>query len=384
MKSTSIFPSRQLAQRIALLCGAALLLTGGLFAQDLATVTGSITDPSGAVVPGANVSIIKTDSGLKRSTVTNADGLYVLPSIPPGKYEMHVDKVGFQSLVRDNITLNVATTARINVELQVGDTRQSVTVTGGNDMVQSTPSVGTVVDREFVGNLPLNGRSFQALIMLAPGVVPTKATGNSPGQFSVNGQRANANYIMVDGVGANFGITADGTVGQTGAGSIPGFSVSGSTSNLVSVDALQEFKIVTSTFAPEYGRTPGGQVSIVTRSGTNAFHGTVFNYFRNDLLDATDWFTNANRLSKPALRQNNFGGVLGGPAIHNRTFFFFSYEGLRLRQPLTTISQVPSLASRQAAIPAIRPFMNALPLRTAPTQLSAWRSSLPAIRTRRS
>src|SRR5262249_41565961 len=162
-------------------------------------------------------------------------------------------------------------------------------------------------------------------------------------------QRPDANYFTIDGVGANFGVTPDAVVGQTGAGSIPGLSVAGGTNNLVSVDALQEFKVLTSTYAPEYGRMPGGQISIVTRSGTNSFHGTIFDYLRNDALDANDWFANASRLQKPALRQNDFGGVFGGPlylprfgeggpAVYSgkdKTFFFFSYEGLRLRQPLT-------------------------------------------------
>jgi hypothetical protein len=162
---------------------------------------------------------------------------------------------------------------------------------------------------------------------------------------------------------------------QTGAGSIPGLSIAGSTNNLVSVDALQEFKVQTSTYAPEFGRTPGGQVAIVTRSGTNRVNGTLFEYFRNDVLDANDWFANSRGLPKPRERQNDFGGVLGGPlplprfgeggpsflSGKNRTFFFFSYEGLRLSQPLTGTSQVPSELSRQAAPPSIAPFFSAFP-----------------------
>lgn len=356
----SALTNRQLARMLA-----TLLVFAGiavLRADDLATVTGSVTDTSKAVVPDASIQIVNVDTGIRRATTSNQSGLYVLPSLPPGKYELHVDKGGFQSVVRDNITLNVATTVRIDVELRVGQTAETVTVTAGSDLLGTGPAAGTVIDRGFVSNLPLNGRSFQSLIALSPGVVATKATENTPGQFSVNGQRTNSNYYTVDGVSANFGVTADGAIGQTGAGSIPGFSVSGGTNNLVSVDALQEFKIQTSTFAPEYGRTPGGQISIITRSGTNQFHGSVFDYFRNDALDSKDWFANANSLDKPALRQNDFGGVVGGPLLHNRTFFFFSYEGLRLRQPVTSISQVPSTASRSAAIDAIRPFLNAFPL----------------------
>ena len=153
-----------------------------------------------------------------------------------------------------------------------------------------------MVDRQFVSNLPLNGRSFQSLITLTPGVVLTKTIVQDQGQFSVNGQRANSNYFTVDGVSANIGASASTVPGQSGAGALPGLSASGGTNNLVSVDALQEFKVQTSTFAPEFGRSPGAQVSIITRSGTNDFRGSVFNYFRNDMFDANDWF--GNRLGR--------------------------------------------------------------------------------------
>src|SRR5262249_11040362 len=182
------------------------------------------------------------------------------------------------------------------------------------------------------------------------------------GQFSVNGQRADANYFTVDGVSANFGVTGYPVLVQAAGGALPALSVSGGTNSLVSVDALQEFRIQTSSFAPEFGRTPGGQISIVTRSGTNAFHGTLFEYFRNDKLDASDWFANLNHLAKPQERQNDFGGVVGGPVIKDKTFFFFSYEGLRLRQPLTQQTVVPDAASRQQAPAAMRPFLNAYPI----------------------
>ena len=152
------------------------------------------------------------------------------------------------------------------------------------------------MDRTFVENLPLNGRSFQTLIMLTPGVVVTATAFDDQGQFSVNGQRADANYFTVDGVSANFGVTGYIAMVQTASGALPALSASGGTNSLVSVDAMQEFRIQTSSFAPEFGRTPGGQISIVTRSGTNAFHGTLFEYFRNGVLDARDWFVNFNGL----------------------------------------------------------------------------------------
>jgi hypothetical protein len=172
-------------------------------------------------------------------------------------------------------------------------------------------SVSTVVDRSFIESIPLNGRSLQPLITLTPGVVLTPATGNEQGQFSVNGQRADANYFSVDGVGANFGAaTPNGNFGQSFGGSLPALNISGGTNSLVSIDAIQEFRIETSSYAPEYGRSPGGQVAIATRSGTNELHGDVFDYFRNDALDANDWFSDAFRLPKAAERQNDFGGVI--------------------------------------------------------------------------
>jgi len=212
--------------------------------------------------------------------------------------------------------------------------------------------------------MPLNGRSFQTLIALTPGVVLTQTNANAPGQFSVNGQRTDANYFTVDGVSANFGSSAGSGAAlyQTAGGAIPALSASGGTNSLVSVDAMQEFRIQTSSFAPEFGSTPGGQVAIVTRSGTNQFHGTLFDYFRNDVLDARDWFVNQNGLQKPKERQNDFGGVLGGHIIKNKTFFFFSYEGLRLRQPRVAVTLVPDNQSRQTAPAPTMPFLNAFPV----------------------
>jgi hypothetical protein len=167
---------------------------------------------------------------------------------------------------------------------------------------------------------------------------------------------------MVDGVSGNIGMSAWFTQGNGASGSVGSFNTLGGTSSLVSIDAMQEFRIQTSTYAPEFGRTPGGQISILTRSGTNSFHGTAFDYFRNSALDAVDWFANANNLPKAEERQNDFGGTFSGRLIKDKTFFFFSYEGLRLHQPLTRLSTVPDLNARQNSNPAVQPFMNAFPL----------------------
>jgi hypothetical protein len=165
---------------------------------------------------------------------------------------------------------------------------------------------------------------------------------------------------MVDGVSANVGVQPGTGLGVLGVGAAPGLSAGGGTNSLVSVDDLQEFRIETSSYAPEFGRTPGGQISILTRSGTNQFHGTLFEYFRNDVLDSADYFVKRNDLTKPKERQNDFGGVFGGPIQHNRMFVFISYEGLRLIQPKSAVTEVPSMASRTAASSAPGPLSNAL------------------------
>ena len=332
-----------------------------------ASLTGRISDPAKALVGDAGVSAISEATGVRYETNTNESGDYHLANLPPGSYRLEVQKPGFKKLLKPHVILHVQDTLRIDFDLTIGDVSEVVTVEAGAPLLNTeSPTVSTVVNHTFVENFPLNGRSFQTLISLAPGVVLTAATQNDQGQFSVNGQRADANYFTVDGVSANFGITGAPTLVQTAGGSLPAFSASGGTNSLVSVDATQEFRIQTSSFAPEFGRTPGGQISIATRSGTNTFHATLFEYFRNSVLDARDWFVNVNGLPKPQQRQNDFGGVIGGPIRKDKTFFFFSYEGLRLRQPSSMQTAVPDNASRQAAPAATRPYLNAFPVANGP------------------
>src|SRR6266849_1634920 len=357
------------------------VLTSSVWAQSpTATVNGLVRDSSGAVVPGADLQLINEQTNVKYSARTNSEGIYSVSNLPPGTYRIQVSKIGFKTIVKPDIILNVLDARAINFDLPVGAVSEIVTVEGGASTVDTeSTAVSTVVDRQFAENIPLNGRSFQSLIQLTPGVVLTANNGSDTGQFSVNGQRANANYWMVDGVSANIGISATGNIGSGLAGTLGSTSVLGGTNSLVSVDALQEFRIQTSTYAPEFGRTPGGQISIVTRSGTNQFHGTAFDYLRNDALDANDWFngfTNTPPLPKAKERQNDFGGTFSGPIIKGRTFFFFSYEGFRLRLPQTALALVPDTNpldpfSRQFAQPALLPYMNAYPLPNGPEVLDA-------------
>ena len=332
-----------------------------------ASLVGRITDPSQARIAGARVAAINTATSSRYEAPSNASGEYVLANLSPGDYRIEIEKPGFKKLVKPDVTLHVQDALEIDFQMTLGANTETVTVEGGAPLVNTdSGTVSTVVDRTFVDDLPLNGRSFQTLILLTPGVVPTVAAFDDQGQFSVNGQRADANYFTVDGVSANFGVTGYGPMMQSAGGALPALSAAGGTNSLVSVDAMQEFRILTSSFAPEFGRTPGGQISIVTRSGSNDFHGTLFDYFRNSDLDAKDWFTNFNGLPKPEERQNDFGGVLGGPVRKNKTFFFFSYEGLRLRQPSTQETSVPDAASRLQAPASMQPFLKAFPMPNGP------------------
>jgi hypothetical protein len=328
-----------------------------------ASLAGRITDPVNALIVDAKVTAISADTNIRFEVVTNGSGEYHLANLPPNSYRLEIQKPGFKTLVKPDLILHVQDALRIDLQMTLGDVSETVTVESGAPLVNTeSAAVSTVINRTFVENVPLNGRSFQTLINLTPGVVVTPSTFNDQGQFSVNGQRADANYFMVDGVSANFGVTGFVAMMQSASGALPALSASGGTNSLVSVDAMQEFRIQTSSFAPEFGRTPGGQISIATRSGTNTFHGSLFEYFRNDVLDAKDWFVNFNGLAKPKERLNDFGGVLGGPVVKDKTFFFFSYEGQRLRQPSSLQTVVPNDQSRQQAPAAMRPYLNAFPV----------------------
>jgi hypothetical protein len=348
---------------------ASLLLFGGMLcAQSTdASLSGRVIDPSKARIAGARVESTRSATGARYETATNAAGEYDLPSLPPGDYRVEIEAPGFKRLIDPAVALHVQDARNMDFEMTIGPASESITVEGGAALIDAeSATVSTVVDQDFVDNLPMNGRSFQTLIMLTPGVVVTATAFDDQGQFSVNGQRADGNYFTVDGVSANFGVTGYGPLAQSAGGALPALSAAGGTNSLVSVDAMQEFRIQTSSFAPEFGRTPGGQVSIVTRSGTNSFHGTLFDYFRNDALDANNWFSGFDDLRKPEERQNDFGGVFGGPVIKDNTFIFFSYEGLRLRQPSTQETAVPDSTSRQQAPAAMQPYLNAYPVANGP------------------
>src|SRR5580698_6184668 len=350
--------------RFGLILVLSFLVGGCMSAQSPSgIINGLVLDPTGAVIVGAEIRIVNDLTGVQYVGKTNDEGIYVVTNLPPGTYRLQVSKIGFKSLIKPDIILNVQDLLAINFTLPLGAASETITVVGGAPLVNTeSAAVSTVVDRQFAENLPMNGRSFQTLIQLTPGVVLTPNNQGAEGQFSVNGQRAASNYWMVDGVSANIGTGANFNAGNGVGGALGAFSVLGGTNSLVSVDAMQEFRIQTSSYAPEFGRTPGAQISIATRSGTSEFHGTAFDYLRNSVFDANNWFADEEGLPKPEERQNDFGGTFSGPIVKDRTFFFFSYEGLRLRLPETTLTGVPDQTARNSAVPAVQPFLNAYPL----------------------
>ena len=370
-----------------------LLFGSRLFAQaGNASLTGFIQDSAKAFIPGVRVVAINTDTDQQFETVTNKDGSYTISSLPVGPYRMQIEKVGFRTILKEGLFLHTQDVLQINFQMAVGSTSESVTVSGeGNNINTADAAVGTVIDRQFVQDIPMNGRSFQTLILLSPGVVtntPQVGAGTPPsndqGEYSVNGMRTDANNFTVDGASAS---NAPGYTSAAGSsGMIESATMLGTTQTMLPVDAMEEFRISTSTYSAEYGRQPGAQVSFRSRSGTNEYHGEAYDYLRNSVFDANDWFNtySTDPTPTPAERQNDFGGTFGGPISvprlfsgRDRAFFFFAYEGLRLTEPqAAAIYYVPSDGMyntatyanpeyknlRKYAPAALQPVVNAFPL----------------------
>lgn len=363
--------------------------------NESATLSGRVSDPTGGAVVGAEVVLTNTDTSVELRTKTNSAGLYVFTGVHPGSYRVAAGATGFKTLIKENLTLHLQDEIAENFALSLGSVAETVTVNANDLHINTTDaSVSTVVDQSYVKNMPLNGRSFQDLILLTPGIVTqsSQSTINNnggvaglgmTGEFSVNGQRAESNNYTVDGVSANLGATPGVfMISAAGAsGSLPGATALGTTQALVSVDDLQEFRVQSSTYSAEYGRNPGGQFAFETKSGANSWHGTAFDYLRNDYFDANDWFNGYLKVPEAPLRQNDFGGTLGGPVRiprlyqgRDKTFFFVSYEGLRLLQPqAASVNGVPDDCLRGTntancpsgivpADPALQPVLRAFPV----------------------
>jgi hypothetical protein len=346
-----------------------LALAGSRAVAQSASIDGLVTDSTSAVVPNASIDLLEPSTQTHQKTASNGSGFYSISNVMPGQYTLTVGGTGFETETRTNIAITVGAKISINFILKVGSQSEQVSVDGSGAQINTTDAgVSTVIERNFVENVPLNGRSFQSLITLSPGVVvvPSGGAGQS-GEISVNGQRTEANYYTIDGISANTGASTSsaGYPGGGFSGATPQESALGTTQSIVSIDALEEFRENTSSYSAEFGRTPGGQFSFSTRSGANAYHGTAFDFLRNNVFDAKNYFD----MSKLPERQNDFGGTFGGAirlgSFYNgrdKSFFFFSYEGLRLQQPQAAqLYQVPSANFRQIAPVALQPFLNAFP-----------------------
>ncbi len=335
--------------RSLLLVSICVLLGAGLVSAQVTTgtISGVVQDPSGAAIPGVMVTVRNVDTGTARTLTTDAGGRYTAPDLTLGGYEVTAQISGFQTEVRSGITLTVGQQAVVNLALKVGQVSDRVTITEAAPLVESTTSaMSSLVDARTIRDLPLNGRSYDQLALLQPGVVTMGAglagaafdygTGT---RFSVSGSRSYANSFMLDGTDIND--HANGTPG-------------GAAGTNLGVDGVQEFKINTSVSPAEYGRSSGGVISAVTRSGTNSVHGSAFEFLRNNDLDAPAYFdekTHGGTGSVAPYRRNQFGGALGGPIKKDKTFFFGNYEGMRQGNGGNISAEVPTAATLQGIVP---------------------------------
>lgn len=344
-----------------------LLAAGSLFGEERAQISGMVRDASEGALLDATITAVNEDTGIRRSCRSDAAGEYAIASLPAGTYKLTVRKAGFQTIARLNVRLNPADAPRVDFTMQVGSVREVVTIESAPPLTNSEDaSVGDFARRQLFDALPLNGRGVLSVIALSPGVVTTPATQGEAGQFTANGQRPNANYFTVDGVSANTGVSGSVTPAQFSGSTLPSMTAFGGTQTLSSTEAIEEVRVQTSGFAPEFGRAPGASIGVSTRSGSNEIHGSAFHGFRNEALNANDWFANASGLGRAASRLNNWGAAIGGPLRRDRTFYFANYEGLRLQQPFTWRGSVPSLASRADAPVALSPLLKAFPAPNGP------------------
>jgi len=310
------------------------------------TLSGTITDASGAVVPNAAVVIKNSATGITKTITTNAEGFYTAPNLLPGNYEVAVSATGFNTEIQKGIMINVGSQPIFNLVLEIGVVVNRVEVNTDAPTVQLTSSeISATVNATTVRELPLNGRSWTDLAALQPGVStiqnqPSFSSGSDRGnrgfgqQLTISGARPQQNNYRLDGVSLND--YANGAPGSVLGGNL-------------GVDAIQEFSVLTSNYSAEYGKTSGGVVNAVTRSGTNGFHGSGYEFLRNSALDARNFFEDPAK-PKALFRRNQFGGTIGGPIVKNRTFFFADYEGIRQSKGIANVSAVPSLDARNGIL----------------------------------
>ena len=325
---------------------ATILTTTALVAQTFrGTILGTVTDVTGAWVTGATVKVKNTETGLERTTQTSADGSYSVPELPIGSYAVTISQSGFQTSVTNGVVVTVASERRVDASLKPGQVSERIEVSGEQlPQVETTNDVlGGVLTQDTVKDLPINGRDYTKLIYLNPGVAgsPDQIT-DSPGsfgEFSMNGARGRSNNYLLDGTDMNDGYRNDPAINQGGVFATP--------SAILPIDAVSDMRVL-SNFEPEYGRNGGAVVNIVTKSGTNTVHGSFFEYFRNNALDARNYFDPTSAPKAP-FHNNQFGGSLGGPIVKGKTFFFLDYEGQRESVGVVSLACVPTLAHIQDA-----------------------------------
>jgi len=316
--------------------GLCLVVTAMAWASVTGSITGTIKDNSGAVMTGVTVIATELSKGVKSTATTNEEGVYSFLALPAGKYQVDVQVQGFKDFRKTDITLNANSVLRLDIPLEVGSLSDTVEVTGSAVRVETTSTqMGDVIDSTKMTTQPLNGRSYIDLLGLQPGVNPVNsgnATGEvsgnlAAGNISVSGARQNANGFMVNG----------GSVEE---------QVGNGTAVIPNLDSIAEFRVLTNAFDAEYGHYNGGLVNVITKSGANAFHGTGFQFWRNQKLDANSYFNNYNNVEKGDYERNQYGGTFGGAIKHDKAFFFVDYQGTRenIGEPLTTV--VPSDAQR--------------------------------------
>ena len=331
------------------------ILCGSLLAQNpSATVTGSVMDSTGAGIADASVTVTGVNTGVSLKGATNSSGIYRISGLVPGTYRAEVSREGFQTSVQGGVEVHVGETVSLSYTLQVGSVKETVTVEG-NAIVLDTDSttVGQVIEDRQIQDMPLNGRNVMNLLALVPGVVPQGATSGN----ALNNQAAIGNYTNPAGW-ANYQI-GGGIAGQN-AEYVDGAPINLPVQNWVGLvpvqDAIREFRVESNNISPEYGRYYGGVVNFSTKSGTNEFHGTLYEYFRNTLLNANNFFNNRAGVQRPPLSQNQYGVSLGGPVVKNKAFFFANWEGFANRSGLPFAARVPTAAERVGDFTAYSPI----------------------------
>jgi hypothetical protein len=321
------------------------------------SVLGTVTDTTGAAVSGATVTVHNGATGIDRITETNVDGAYLVPELQIGIYDVSIEMNGFQKTVTKSVTVDVNSEKRIDAVLKPGQVNQQVTVEGEElpQVETSSDTLGGVLTQQTVKDLPINGRDYTKLIYLTPGVAGSPdQISDSPGSygvFSMNGARGRSNNFLLDGTDMNDGYRNDPAINEAG--------VFGTPATILPIDAVSELNVL-SNYEPEYGRNAGAVINIVTNSGSNAFHGDFFDYFRNDALDARNYFDQVGTAQAP-FHNNQFGVALGGPIVRDKTFFFFDYEGQRERVGTVSLGCVPNPADLVAANPVIANLLASYP-----------------------